>query len=337
MINLISLVRGPARESAEEAGPSDGDVETGAELRQPVPAAPPAMPTVEGDTPSPHSDDGDSPYAQLQARLRAAAVEVGKGVNTMGESMRAMRQAHSADMQATRPEVMQAQQDALLKEVQSTAALAHRLKRLVDDLDADKPPFEAGGSGAMRQHTTVVLALRKKLASALSEFSALRTQLEKDHQSLLARRYAAVTGHPPSDDELERLAGDGASRDAAEAVFRQAITATRANEVLARAALAEVHERHAVIVDIERSMAQLQQMFLDLAALVEAQGETVDCIEQHVLRSVAYVDRARHHMKQARRLQRGVRMRVVLSIIAAAALVALIVVAIAVPVSIAHG
>ena len=335
MINLISLVRGPARESVEEAEPSGGDVETGEQ--QPVPAAPPATPTVEGDTPSPHSDGSDSPHAQLQARLRAAAVEVGAGVKKMGESMRAMRQAHAADMQATRPEVMQEQQDTLLREVQSTAVLAHKLKRLVDDLDADKPPFEAGGSGAMRQHSTVVLALRKKLASTLCEFSALRTQLEKDHQSLLARRYAAVTGHPPSDDELERLAGDGASRDAAEAVFRQAITATRANEVLARAALAEVHERHAVIVDIERSMAQLQQMFLDLAALVEAQGETVDCIEQHVQRSVAYVDRARHHVKQARRLQRGVRMRVVLSIIAAAALVALIVVAIAVPVSIAHG
>ena len=335
MINLISLVRGQARENAEEAEPSGGDVERGES--PPVPATPPSTPAVEGDSPSPHSDDGDSPHAQLQARLRAAALDVGTGVTTMRTSMRIMRQAHAADMQATRPEVMEEQHGILLKEIQSTAALAHRLKRFVDDLDADKPPCDAGGSGAMRQHATIVLALRKKLAAALRDFSELRTTLEKDHQSVLARRFAAVTGHSPSDDELARLAGDGASRDAAEAVFRQAIASTRANEVLARAALAEVHERHAVIVDIERSMAQLQQMFLDLAALVEAQGEVVDCIESHVQHSVAYVELARHHVKQARRLQRGVRMRVVLFIVAAAALIALIVVAIAVPTAIVHG
>ncbi len=46
--------------------------------------------------------------------------------------------------------------------------------------------------------------------------------------------------------------------------------------------LAEVQERHEAVKELEKSLMELHQVFLDMAVLVEAQGEMLDNIEQQV-------------------------------------------------------
>ena len=43
--------------------------------------------------------------------------------------------------------------------------------------------------------------------------------------------------------------------------------------------LAEIQERHEAVKELERSLLDLHQIFLDMAVLVEAQGEMLDNIE----------------------------------------------------------
>lgn len=43
--------------------------------------------------------------------------------------------------------------------------------------------------------------------------------------------------------------------------------------------LVEIQERHAAVRELERSLLDLHQVFLDMAVLVEAQGELLDNIE----------------------------------------------------------
>jgi Syntaxin len=47
--------------------------------------------------------------------------------------------------------------------------------------------------------------------------------------------------------------------------------------------LAEIQERHEAVKELERSLLDLHQIFLDMAVLVEAQGEMLDNIEAQVL------------------------------------------------------
>jgi len=333
MINLISMVHNDA---AEPSG--GGDVETGTTIDGP--STPPSTSTRravkdEGDESDPPSPKDSARNKELQARLREVTAQVAAGLKNMQVSMQALREQHDADMQATRADEMESLHAQMRSEMQGASSLAAKLKQMVDQVAGEKSRFDAAGSGSARQHATVVMALRTKLARQLREFLDLRVLFEADHRAILARRYAAVTGHPPSDDELRRLAGD-ATRDAAESVFQSALR-SRANEVFARAAMAEVRERHEAIVDIERSMEQLHQMCLDLAALVSDQGDMVDSIEAHVQHSVAYVERGRHHVKQARRLQRRIRTRMLLSTFALAAVITLVVVAVAIPTAIHFG
>ena len=46
--------------------------------------------------------------------------------------------------------------------------------------------------------------------------------------------------------------------------------------------MAEIQERHEAVKDMEESLADLHQIFLDMSILVDAQGEMLDNIEQQV-------------------------------------------------------
>ncbi len=344
-LNLLPLVSDrPARD--------EGDVELGAVERAGPPAA--SVPTSSLTTQQVAqqvataaavteraSDIVTAPPTPQRGReaarqeLHAAVDEVNAGIASIRDALRRLREAHAADLQATRPETIHELREVMRADVQSTASTAAQLKRRIEALDADRRRVEAeygAGSAAHREYQAVVFALEKKLAAVLKEFSALRTTFERDHLAVCSRRYAAVAGHPPDEDELARLAGD-APREAAQAVFTRALAAhgVSGDEVLLKAALAEVQERHDAIVELERALAALHQLFLDLASLVDAQGDTVDSIEAQVRRSVEYVEKGRQHVAQARRLQRGVRIKVLLFMLALITVAVIIAVAIAVP------
>lgn len=46
--------------------------------------------------------------------------------------------------------------------------------------------------------------------------------------------------------------------------------------------LAEIQERHEAVKQLEKSLLELNQIFRDMAVLVEAQGEKLDNIESQV-------------------------------------------------------
>lgn len=51
--------------------------------------------------------------------------------------------------------------------------------------------------------------------------------------------------------------------------------------------LAEINERHEAVKELEKGLQEVYQIFLDMAVLVEAQGEMLDNIEQQVGGSVS--------------------------------------------------
>jgi hypothetical protein len=71
----------------------------------------------------------------------------------------------------------------------------------------------------------------------------------------------------------------------AETIFQRAILEQGRGRVLDT--LAEIQERNRAVKDLEASLLELHQIFLDMAVLVEAQGEMLDNIEQQVLNTGA--------------------------------------------------
>ena len=68
--------------------------------------------------------------------------------------------------------------------------------------------------------------------------------------------------------------------------------------------LEDARRRRDAVLDVEEGMLQLHQIFLDMATLVEQQGEMLDNIEVHVARSSEYTQAGARALTRAREYQR---------------------------------
>ena len=101
--------------------------------------------------------------------------------------------------------------------------------------------------------------------------------------------------------EVERLIRTGES----EAMFKQAILEKGRGETLAT--VMEIQERHEAIKELERSLLELNSIFLDMAVLVEAQGEVLNNIDYQVSKSVEYTQKGTKTLGEVKEMQKQYR------------------------------
>jgi len=83
----------------------------------------------------------------------------------------------------------------------------------------------------------------------------------------------------------------------------------------ARQTLADIEARHSDIMKLENSIRELHDMFMDMAMLVENQGEMIDRIEYNVEHAVDYVQTATQDTKKALKYQSKARRKKIFIII----------------------
>ncbi|XP_039140414.1 syntaxin-132-like [Dioscorea cayenensis subsp. rotundata] len=96
-------------------------------------------------------------------------------------------------------------------------------------------------------------------------------------------------------------------------------------------ALAEIQERHDAVKEIERKLLELQQIFVDMAVLVEAQGDMLDNIESQVSSAVNYVQTGSAALQKAKKLRKNSCKWMCIAIFILLAIVVIIVVAVLKP------
>ena len=112
----------------------------------------------------------------------------------------------------------------------------------------------------------------------MGEFSDLRNRIQEEYREVVERRLRTITGEKVSEEEVERVIETGE----AENLFQKALMEQGRGRVLD--VLAEIQERNKAVKDLEQSLLELHQIFLDMAVLVEAQGELLDNIQKQVRR-----------------------------------------------------
>lgn len=69
----------------------------------------------------------------------------------------------------------------------------------------------------------------------------------------------------------------------------------------------EIQERHDAVKELENNLKELHQVFLDMAVLVEHQGEQLDDIESNMQRANSYVRGGTQQLHTARVYQKNTR------------------------------
>ncbi|KAJ8434766.1 hypothetical protein Cgig2_008619 [Carnegiea gigantea] len=174
------------------------------------------------------------------------------------------------------------------------------------------------GSSADRTRTSVVSGLGKKLKDMIDAFQSLRATMSSEYKETVERRYFTVTGEKADEETIEKLISSGES----ESFLQKAIQAQGRGQIMDT--VKEIQERHDAIKEIERNLLELHQIFLDMAALVEAQGQQLNDIASNVKRASSFVSQGANELVVAKEHQKSSRKWTCIAIILAIVLVLVI-------------
>ncbi|KAJ6416519.1 hypothetical protein OIU84_002392 [Salix udensis] len=174
------------------------------------------------------------------------------------------------------------------------------------------------GSSTDRTRTSVVSGLGKKLKDLMDNFQDLRARMSAEYKETVERRYFTITGERASDETIENLISSGES----ESFMQKAIQEQGRGQILDT--ISEIQERHDAVKEIEKNLMELHQVFLDMAALVEAQGHQLNDIESHVAHASSFVRRGTDQLQEAREYQKSSRKWTCIAVIAGVVLIAIL-------------
>ncbi|KAI3665450.1 hypothetical protein L6452_44077 [Arctium lappa] len=146
-----------------------------------------------------------------------------------------------------------------------------RLESLDNSNESNRSRYKQG-SAVDRTRVSVTNGLRVKLKEMMNDFQDLRNKIASDHKEYLKKRYYNETGEYPDEAMIETMVSGSGK------VFEGK-----------KYSVLENKERHEAVMDIKRSLNKLHQVFLDMAVLVETQGQNLDDIEGNVAKAGSFV------------------------------------------------
>ncbi|XP_050370705.1 syntaxin-132 [Argentina anserina] len=256
--------------------------------------------------------------------------EIEKQNEKLDKLLRKLQDAHEETKAVTKAPSMKAIKKRMEKDVDEVGKIARFIKSKIEELDREnlanrQKPGCGKGTGVDRSRTATTLALKKKLKDKMAEFQTLRETIHQEYREVVERRVFTVTGTRADEETIERLIETGDS----EQIFQKAIHEQGRGQIMDT--LAEIQERHDAVRDLEKKLLDLQQIFLDMAVLVDAQGELLDNIETQVSSAVDHVQQGNTALHKAKKLQKNSRKWMCIAILILLIIVVIIVVAVLKP------
>ncbi|KAM7505118.1 hypothetical protein LguiB_004022 [Lonicera macranthoides] len=256
--------------------------------------------------------------------------EVDKEYGKLNKLLKKLQEAHEESRVITNAAAMKAIKQRMEKDVDEVQRIARTIKSKIETIDREnlanrqKPGF-GKGTAVDRSRTATTVALKKKFKDKMTEFQTLRQYIHQEHREVVERRVYTVTGTRADEETIDRLIETGDS----EQILQKAIREQGRGQVLDT--LAEIQERQDAVMEVERKLLELQQIFLDMAVLVDAQGELLDNIETQVSSAVDHVQSGNKMLQRAKSLQKSNRKWMCVAVIIFLIVVVIIVVGVLKP------
>ncbi|KAL0543346.1 hypothetical protein IC582_018440 [Cucumis melo] len=170
--------------------------------------------------------------------------------------------------------------------------LKEKLASLDQSNSANRLISVAYGEGTIvdRTRTSITNGLRVKLRGMMNEFQELREKVVADHKEDLRRRYFSANGEQPSEEQVEKIMSGSLKLE----MLGGKLSETESEDRV----------RHESVMDIQRSLNKLHQVFLDMAILVESEGEKIEDIEENVAKAGKFVNGGTRSLYYAKQMKR---------------------------------
>lgn len=222
---------------------------------------------------NPAEEHNLSLFHQEVAGVKSEMEEVANLLSDLQSLNEEAKSTHSAKILRGLRDRMDSDVVAVLRKARIVKA---RLEALDHSNETNRRISAAFGEGTPvdRTRTLVTNGLRIKLRELMNGFQSLRDKIVADHKEELRRRYYYMVGELPSEEVIEKMVSGAVKVE----MFEGKTELDMGNKV-----------RHEAVMDIQRSLNKLHQVFLDMAVLVETQGEKLDDIELNVANAGSFV------------------------------------------------
>ena len=206
----------------------------------------------------------------------------------------------------TKAQAMKDLRDRMDKHIREILRETKLIKSKLEDLDRAnlnnrRIPGCEEGTSTDRTRMSITNGLRTTLKDLMQDFQALRQSMVSEYRETIERRYYTITGEKADEETLDRMIDTGES----ESFLQKAVQEQGRGNIIE--AIKEIQERHDAVREVEKSLMELHQIFLDMSVLVESQGEDLNNIEATVLGASSFVKKGNEQLQTARKLQKSSR------------------------------
>lgn len=235
-------------------------------------------------------------------------VEIVKAnIMALKDATRKISDINESALQATttdREQDLSNELDPLIKSTNKKAAVAKQLlQRLREDTDQMKKSSQGTKqSPEVRIRENLANTLTRKFVDVMKEYQNAQTKYRNDIKKKVKRQIQIVKPDATT-EEIDAVckAGGGAGE-----VLKTAILKGEAADSIQNAFM-NAKDKYQDVLTLEKSVAELNQMFLDFALLTEQQGELLDQIEHQVKEAGDYIDAGNTELVEAIELQKAIR------------------------------
>jgi len=242
------------------------------------------------------------------------AIKVGMGL--IKRNIGQIEEVYGESIAATNAEKGSKSSEELEKLIDATNLAARDVRTKLKEMDKENKKLEKG-TAEFRIRTSMHGTLTKKFLDVMAEYQEIQTKYKNKFRERVERQYKIVKPNA-TQEEIEQALESGNTQ-----VFADQILDTK--HAAAKDALVYIENRHREILRLEQSIKELHQLFVDMAILVEAQGELIDQIEYNVSQSRDYVKRANEELRLANKYQKKSRKKMFILICCLLIVLALVV------------
>uniref|UniRef100_A0A287DE32 Syntaxin-3 n=1 Tax=Ictidomys tridecemlineatus TaxID=43179 RepID=A0A287DE32_ICTTR len=224
-------------------------------------------------------------------------------IDKISEHVEEAKKLYSIILSAPIPEPKFPQNSLLSCEIKPSSAnnVRNKLKSMERHIEED----EVRSSADLRIRKSQHSVLSRKFVEVMTKYNEAQVDFRERSKGRIQRQLE-ITGKKTTDEELEEMLESGNP-----AIFTSGIIDSQ----ISKQALSEIEGRHKDIVRLESSIKELHDMFMDIAMLVENQGEMLDNIELTVMHTVDHVEKARDETKRAVKYQGQARKKLIIIIV----------------------
>lgn len=232
--------------------------------------------------------------------------EIRQMIDKIAENVDEVKKKHSAILSAPQTDdKMKQELEELMADIKKTANKV-RGKLKVIDQNIEQEEHSNTTSADLRIRKTQYSTISRKFIETMNDYNKAQIDYRDGCKSRI-KRQMEITGRSTTNEELEDMLESGNP-----AIFTQGIIMETQQ---AKQSLKDIEARHEDIMKLENSIRELHDMFMDMAMLVESQGEMIDRIEYNVEQSVDYIETAKSDTKKAVKYQSKARRKKIMILV----------------------